>query len=228
VFVSDPSAPDVDEEDAHHLVRVLRLRPGEVVIAADGRGSAARCRFTGQGSLLEPEEPPVHRDRPAPSITVAFAPVKGDRPEWVVQKLTELGVDRIVPITTDRSVVRWAGERGAQSADKLRKVARGAAAQSRRSWLPEVSAPTTLIELAAEAGGPKVALADEDGDPPSLRHPVLAVGPEGGWSDAERSLGLVAVRLGDATLRAETAAVAAAALLGALRAGLVGGGGRPR
>jgi 16S rRNA (uracil1498-N3)-methyltransferase len=226
--VPDPAVPEVDDEDAHHLVRVLRLRPGEVVIAADGRGSSVRCRFTGSGRLLEPQEPPVHVERPAPPITVAFAPVKGDRPEWVVQKLTELGVDRIVPITTERSVVRWPGARAALAADRLRKVAKEAAAQSRRSWLPEVSDPRTLADLVADAETTKVALAEPDGEPPSLGHPTVAVGPEGGWSEAERALGLPSVRLGDATLRAETAALAAGVVLSALRAGLVGATGSPR
>ena len=73
-----------------------------------------------------------------PGLTVAFAPTKGERPEWVVQKLTELGVDRIVPLISERSVVRWAGERGAGAVERLRRVAREAAAQSRRVWLPDV------------------------------------------------------------------------------------------
>ncbi|HLJ06982.1 MAG TPA: RsmE family RNA methyltransferase [Acidimicrobiia bacterium] len=227
VFVDDPAAPELDDEDAHHLLRVLRLRPGEIVIASDGRGSSARCRFTGAGALLEPEGAPEYVERPAPALTVAFAPVKGDRPEWVVQKLTELGVDRIMPITTERSVVRWPRERGARAADRLRKVAREAAAQSRRAWLPEVGVPRPLSALVAEADE-QVALAEHDGGPPTLRCPSVAVGPEGGWSEAERSLGLPAVRLGDATLRAETAAVAAGVVLSALRAGLVGAAGTAR
>jgi len=164
----------------------------------------------------------VHRGRPSPALTVAFAPVKGDRPEWVVQKLTELGIDHIVPLVTDRSVVVWAGPRSARAIERLRRIAREAAAQSRRSWLPSIGEPTRLDRWAAdgatEAG---LALADPDGGPPSLELPVLAVGPEGGWSDAERALRLPSVRLGDAILRAETAAVAGAGLLAALRAALV-------
>ena len=70
---------------------------------------------------------------------MAFAPVKGERPEWVVQKLTELGIDRIVPLFSERSVVRWSGARGQATVERLRRVAREAAAQCRRVWLPEVS-----------------------------------------------------------------------------------------
>jgi 16S rRNA (uracil1498-N3)-methyltransferase len=195
---------------------------GELVIAADGQGTSVLCRFTGDGTLLEPTGPALRRARPSPSLTVAFAPVKGDRPEWVVQKLTELGIDTIVPLVTDRSVVVWEGPRSARAVERLRRIAREAAAQSRRSWLPSIGEPTRLDRWAAEgATDAGLALADADGVPPSLALPVLAVGPEGGWSDAERALGLPSVRLGDAILRAETAAVAGAALLAALRGALV-------
>ena len=191
-----------------------------MVIAADGRGASTRCRFTGTGTLLEATGPEIRTERPAPALTVAFAPTKGDRPEWVVQKLTELGVDTIVPITTDRSVVHWEGQRGLRAAERLRRVAREAAAQSRRVWLPEIAEPTSLSAWVGRCGG-VAALADPDGEPPDLDRPVVAVGPEGGWSDAERALGLAAVRLGDGVLRAETAAVVAGALLCSLRASLV-------
>ncbi|HXR53865.1 MAG TPA: RsmE family RNA methyltransferase [Acidimicrobiales bacterium] len=225
VFVSDPTAPDVAAEDRHHLIRVLRLAPGELVIAADGSGSLTLCRFTGSGPLLEPTGPVTRHTRPPPAITIGFAPVKGDRPEWVVQKLTELGVDRIVPLVTERSLVVWSGSRADRALERLRKVARQAAAQSRRSWLPEVAEPLALSEFARQvcAAGGEVALADRDGQPPSLERPVLAIGPEGGWSEAERELGLARVALGDAVLRAETAAVAAGTLLAGLRLSLVGG-----
>jgi 16S rRNA (uracil1498-N3)-methyltransferase len=221
VFVDDPSAPALSEADRHHLVHVLRLEMGELVVAADGRGTTVECRFTGAGSLLEPTAPATTTARALPAISVAFAPVKGDRPEWVVQKLTELGVDRIVPLVTDRGVVRWDRARSGRAVERFGRIAREAAAQSRQRWLPEIAAPVRLADLVGPAGGAGVALADRAGGTPSLARPTVAVGPEGGWSDAERGLGLPAVRLGDAVLRAETAAVAAAVLLGALRAGIV-------
>jgi len=219
VFVDDPAAPEVAPEDRHHLVRVLRLRPGELVVASDGRGGSVRCVYTGARTLLEPLGVLSRAERPTPLLTVAFAPVKGERPEWVVQKLTELGVDRIVPLATERVVVRWEGERAERTLERLRRIAREAAAQSRRVWLPEVEEPIDLAALVS-AGTP-VALGDPDGDPPSLAHPALAIGPEGGWSDAERALRLPTVALSDGVLRAETAAVAAGTLLAALRGSLV-------
>ncbi len=217
VVVADLSAPEIDGEDAHHLGSVLRLRPGEAVGATDGSGGWRLCRFGSDASLAVDGE--IHRaDRPRPRLTVAFAPVKGDRPEWAVQKLTELGVDRIVLLHADRSVVRWEGSRSASHLDRLRKVARQALMQSRLCWLPEIEG---VWEFSQVAQAPGAALADPDGTPPSLDFPTLLVGPEGGWSPAEQAFGLERVALGPAVLRSESAAVAAGVLLSALRAGLV-------
>lgn len=194
---------------------MLRLRPGDAVTVSDGLGGLLACRF---GPRLEPVGEVERAPRPAPPITVAFAVVKGQRTEWAVQKLTEIGVDRIVPLLAARSVVRWpAGEAGNQLA-RLRRVAREAAMQSRRAWLPLVDPVAPVAEL---LGGPGVVLAHPGGGPPSLDHPVLLVGPEGGWDPAELA-GAARVGLGPSVLRTETAAVVAGALLCALRAGTVG------
>lgn len=215
VFVADVERPVLDDADRHHLARVLRLRPGDPLTVADGAGRWRPCRFAGEP---EPDGEVEVDERPAPPITVAFAPVKGDRPEWVVQKLTELGADRVVPFLAARSVVRWEGDRAARQVERLRRVAREAAMQCHRAWLPEVADLATFADVAALAGA---AMADRGGGPPSLHRPVVLVGPEGGWSDDERAARLPAVGLGPHVLRAETAAVAAAGVLGALRAGLV-------
>ncbi|MDA8367761.1 MAG: RsmE family RNA methyltransferase [Actinomycetota bacterium] len=219
VFVDDLAAPMVGDDDAHHLVDVLRLRPGEPVIAADGHGAWCRCRIAARdrraSGLLEVDGPVVVSPRPDPPVTVAFAPVKGDRPEWVVQKLTELGVDTILPLRTLRSVVRWDGERQARSIERLRRVAREAASQSRRAWLPVVADVVAVPEL----GG--AALAEPGGGALTLAHPVVAIGPEGGWDPSELEQAAATVGLGDTVLRAETAAVTAGALLCGLRAGTV-------
>lgn len=233
VFVEDPAQPVLDSDDAHHLVRVLRLRPGEPVVAADGRGRWCMCRLAGgpaataardaglDGAGLLCPDGPVESELPArPALTVAFVPAKGDRPEWVVQKLTELGVDRIVPLTSERSVVRWEGQRADRGVDRLRKVARQAAAQSRRCWLPEVSG-VRPFEWVSSAGG---WLAELGGRPPGPDTTLVAVGPEGGWSPGElAAAGGRTMGLGPTVLRSETAAVAAGALLVALRAGTVAG-----
>jgi 16S rRNA (uracil1498-N3)-methyltransferase len=153
-------------------------------------------------------------------VTVAFAPTKGDRPDWVVQKLTELGVDRIVPLATTRSVVRWEGERGRRAVERLTRVAREASAQCRRARLPQVDSVSTLDELGSEAG-PGLVLAHPGGGAPSLDRSVVAVGPEGGWDPDEVARFGPGLGLGPTVLRAETAAVAAGTLLCGLRAGLV-------
>lgn len=214
VFVADLDRLDVDAVDRHHLQRVLRLRAGEAVVAADGKGRWRRCR-AGAGGTLDADGPVVACARPVPALTVAFVPVKGERPEWVVQKLAELGVDRVVVVLrAARSVVRWEGERGVRAVERLRRVAREAAAQSRRPWLPAVEAVADLAALAA--AGP-LALAHPGGAPPGLGCPAVAVGPEGGWDPTELALGLPTVGLGPGVLRAETAAVAVGVLLAAAR-----------
>jgi 16S rRNA (uracil1498-N3)-methyltransferase len=223
VVVEDPALPVLDQADIHHLTAVLRLRDGEIVVAGDGAGRWTTCRMrvgSPPGATLERVGPVETTEASAPTVTVAFTPVKGDRPEWVVQKLTELGVDRIVPILTARSVVRWEGERATKAVERLRRVAREGAAQSRRAWLPEVAAVSSLGSLAALTGAP-TALANPGGSPPDLSRPVVAIGPEGGWDPAELEAGCELVGLGSTILRAETAAVAAGTLLCALRQHLI-------
>lgn len=157
---------------------------------------------------------------PAPPLAVGFALSKGERPEWTVQKLTECGIDRIVPFVGARSVVRWEADRAAKNLLRLRRIAREAAMQCRRLWAPAVE-PVGKFGAHATARGADWAMADPEGGPPHLERPSILVGPEGGWSDEEREAGLPAVRLGSHVLRTETAAVAAGVLLAALRSGLV-------
>jgi 16S rRNA (uracil1498-N3)-methyltransferase len=229
VFVEDPAHPLVGEEDEHHLSRVLRLRPGEEVVASDGAGRWVRTRWAGgaelgllrDGTGVGGDGSLQFEEQVGPALTVAFAPTKGERPEWVVQKLTELGIDRIVPLVSERSVVRWQGRRGQATTARLRRVAREAAAQCRRVWLPELSETVRFAELAALGGPGEVVLAQLSGDRPTLAGRVVAVGPEGGWSTEELASGLPTVGFGLSVLRAETAAVTAGALLASLRTGTV-------
>jgi len=215
VFVDDLDAPVLDADDRHHLERVLRLRPGEELGVGDGAGRWRRCRF---GPTIEPVGEIVRVERIAPLVTICFALVKGGRPEWVVQKLTEVGVDRIVPFLAARSVVRWDDAKSTRQLERLRRVAREAGMQCRRAWLPEVAEVATFSAVSALPGA---ALATTGGGPPSLDRPTILIGPEGGWAPEEAAAGLPAVALGPHVLRSETAAVAAGTLLAALRAGLV-------
>ncbi len=148
VFVEDVAAPavEVGEGDFHHLSRVLRLSPGEAVSASDGAGWSRLCIWTG-APLLEPAGDAVFEPRPEPEIAVGFALTKGAHPEWAVQKLTEAGVDRVVLMTTAHCVARWAPPDVPRRLGRLREVARQAAMQSRRSWLPVVEGPVAFPEL---------------------------------------------------------------------------------
>ena len=215
LVVADVGAPLLDDDALHHVARVRRLRDGDPLTVTDGAGSWRPCRFRG-GATLEPDGDVVRLPRPEPELTVAFALTKSDKPDLVVQKLTELGIDRIVPFRAARSVVRWDEEKSARQIARLRVIARAACEQAHRCWLPVVEPVIDVAELARRGAvrmerGP-VGLA--------LDHRVVAVGPEGGWSDDERELLHTATGLGPHVLRAETAAITAGALLGAMRSGL--------
>ena len=220
VFVADLDTPEVADADRHHLERVLRLRPGEVVTASDGRGGLRVCRYA-PGGVLEPEGDVSVAAPRQPSIGIGFALVKSEKPEWIVQKLTELGVDRILPFAAARSVVQWDDAKAARNLERLRRVSVEAAMQSRQRWLPTVE-PVRAFGDAATGDG--VALADGDpaAEAPSLARPTVLVGPEGGWSDEERAAAAGRlVRLGPSVLRAETAAIAAGVLLCGLRESVI-------
>jgi len=210
---------EVGGDDGHHLGRVRRLRGGERVTAADGIGGwrlyevdATRRGVVSLHAVGDAQREPEL----VPGLSVAFGLTKGVKPEIVVRQLTELGVDAVLPVVGQRSVVR------PTTVDRLRRVAREALMQSRGSRLPSVGEVTSLLEL---AGRPGLVVATPGGpgpDPapaPELGGWTLVVGPEGGLAPAELEALSEAPRLsvGPHVLRAETAAVAAAALLTARR-----------
>jgi 16S rRNA (uracil1498-N3)-methyltransferase len=215
----------VDDDAGHHLSRVRRLRGGEVITVADGQGcwrpyAVARVR---PGAVeLHAQGTPMVEPQLEPRLVVAFALTKGSKPELAVQKLTELGVDGITLLTTRRSVPRWGETRAEAALERLRRIAHEAAAQCRRARLPELDGVQPVMAL---RGRPGLVVADPAGAelarlgvPPSGEW-VLVVGPEGGFDpDEMAALGSPArLRLGPHVLRAETATVAGAAVLGARR-----------
>lgn len=215
----------IDGTDGHHLQRVRRLRPDEIVTGADGAGTwrtycvaeASRGALT----LMATGDPQVEPTL-SPPLGVAFALTKGDKPDVVAARLTELGVDRLVPVIARRSVARWDGERAELARQRLQRIVREAAMQCRRSRLPTVEAAAPLTSLASTPG---LVLADRDGPPASSLAPgpqgwLVVIGPEGGLDDQEvHELGdPPRLGVGPHVLRAETAAVAAAAVLTGLRA----------
>jgi 16S rRNA (uracil1498-N3)-methyltransferase len=201
------------------------VREGETVTAADGYGrwrvftvaSSERGRVELHAVSALAHEPPL-----VPRLTVACALTKGEKPELAVQKLTELGVDRVLLLQAARSVVRWDDAKSAAALDRLQRVAREAGTQSRRARVPIVDGPVGVGELARVPG---LVVAAVDGTSASeLPAPagdewVVAIGPEGGFDAAELATMDHAPRLtlGRFVLRAETAAIATAAALSARR-----------
>lgn len=206
VFVESLDHPQLLPDDHHHLFKVLRLRDGETVGVSDGAGGW-RLTTVGGGSLLPAGE--VQRDPSPVPCRIAAAIPKGDRCEWMVQKLTELGVTDLWLMHCARSVVRWEGERGERQLERMRRVAREAAMQSRRTWLPSISGP---IRFAEAMSMPGAVMADPDGGA-LVGGATVLVGPEGGFTPEESSAASVRVRLAPGVLRVETAALAAAVLL---------------
>jgi 16S rRNA (uracil1498-N3)-methyltransferase len=223
-FVEDLGQPVLAGQDVHHFSRVLRLRPGEVVSVSDGQGGLRLCEWL--GGELAPLSEATREPPPSPPITVGFALTKGEHPEWAVQKLTETGADHIVIMVSDRCVARWTAATENRNLGRLREIARQAAMQSRRRWLPSVEGPVPFSALAGSNDGQRdttVAIAVQGGGHLALATPTVLVGPEGGWSEDELAAVPVSrhVGLGPNVLRAETAAVAAGVLLAALRGGLI-------
>jgi 16S rRNA (uracil1498-N3)-methyltransferase len=214
VFVDDLSTAALDEQDRHHLVRVLRLRAGERVVACDGAGSWRLCALTDDGGLdpmseVEIEPPPLE------AVSVWLPALKGDRAEWAIAKLTELGVDEIGLLRCERASVRLDGPTIERVLSRWRRVAREAACQSRRTRLPAILGPLD-VESAVGGGALRCDLEGE-AHPASPRS--LAVGPEGGWSEAERGSPELSFGLSDGVLRTETAAVVAGVVVTASRRG---------
>ena len=212
VLVADVDAPELAGEDRHHLERVLRRRSGDPLTVGDGAGRWRPCRF---GDRVEPVGDVVSVAAPSPALAVGFAVLKGGRSETIVQKLTELGVDRIVPFVAERSVVRWDEVKTVRTAERWRRVAREAVMQCRRLWLPLVEPVRSFEEL--DLGG--AALAVSEGRTLAAGENFVLVGPEGGWTEGELAAVDRHVCLGPHIMRAETAAIAAAAVLGARRSG---------
>ena len=207
VFVSSLESPQLTDEDDHHLRRVLRIRDADVVTLCDGAGKWVAARLTAGGPVVESEPTTEVALRPA---TVISAIPKGDRPEWIVQKLTEIGTTAIGFMDCARSVVRWDAARAAKQIERLRRIAREAAMQSRRLWLPRVLDVVPFDEATVSGN---CAIADPDGGDLTADTDTLLVGPEGGFTEGELNSVKRRVALSPNVLRVETAALAAAFLL---------------
>ena len=221
------------KEEAQHALKVLRLSEGDEIDALDGAGGRFRAvvvsarggecvvRLT---ESLPSNEPPVR-------LTLYQGLPKADKLEFIVQKLTELGAAAVVPVKMERSVVRTDAKDGEKRRERLSKIAHEAAKQCRRALAPEIAAPLTWKQtLSRMAGHDLILVPWEDAREntlkqafaaaPEARSIGLVVGPEGGMAAEEiaalKEIGAQPVTLGRRILRAETAAVAAAAVTMAL------------
>lgn len=211
---------------ANHIARVLRLREGDPVTLFDGRGGeyAARiCGFSKSAVQLEVQEHRAIERESALDLTLAQGISRGERMDWVVQKATELGVRRILPVLTERSVVRLDERQVERKLQHWRAVAIAACEQCGRNRVPEVLSPIGVLDAvrAADAHSARLLLSPAATlriqDLPRPAKITLLIGPEGGLTEAEQDIalrgGFEPVRLGPRILRTETAAIAALAAL---------------
>jgi 16S rRNA (uracil1498-N3)-methyltransferase len=237
--LGDARILDLPPAAARH-VQVLRLQPGQPLTLFDGRGGEWSARVTAMGrqnvavELLAHD--PVEREL-TPRVTLVAAMPANDRFDWLVEKATELGVDAIVPVLTARSVLKLAGERAQRKQAHWQGVAAAAAEQCGRTRVPTLGdiqplqawirdgGPSTLPQAPAPTS--QLLLSLQDAEPIALRlaqgagtpHWIVYSGPEGGLTAAEeaelRALGARPTTLGPRVLRAETAPLAALALIAA-------------
>lgn len=222
-------AVTVTGDEARHAVSVKRIRVGERVLLSDGAGRTVTGEVVATGK--QELEVSVERidDAPAPALEVIAvqALAKGDRSELAVEMLTEVGVRRILAWQAARSIVRWQGERAAKSLAKWQSTAREAMKQSRRGFLPEVTAASTKDVAALLADVELALVLHEDATEHIARVPLpargriaLVIGPEGGISPEElatfEAAGARLVLVSDGVLRTSTAGAVAVGQIEAL------------
>jgi 16S rRNA (uracil1498-N3)-methyltransferase len=235
----------LSDADRHHMSRVLRLVAGDRIIVADRRGAEAEVTLmevSAERVVADIDAPLARPSRPR--IVLAPGLSRRERMEFTVQKATELGVEEIWPVVTDRCVVRMDEERTGRRTERWRRIAEEAAKQSQRADVPIIREPMSVGGLAAEAGcfdvvlvpweetssgGLGVGAALDAAGASAETSVLIVIGPEGGLTEAEiaalEAAGGVAVTLGTTVLRTETAAIVALALT-AYELGALGGRGR--
>ena len=203
----DQAHVDIDDDVEHHLRRVLRLRDGEHVSVTDGAGRWRMCVVVGATRLSLESSSAVAVVPESAGFTLASAIPKGDRVDWLVQKTTELGADRVLLLHAERSATRWKAERAAKQLSRLQRIADEALRQSRRVWRCTIAGPVDAVDVLEGA-----AIAEPGGEPLRGDEPMVAIGPEGGWTDTELARSPRRVAIGHNILRTETAGVAATTL----------------
>jgi len=224
-------------DEAHHCRHVVRAKVGDVFELIDGQGRSVPVRvaeFSGKQVEMSPVGESEYQPQKLPLIHLAFAMPKGKNFDLVIQKTTELGVDRIIPLITERTITRPSGKKGAllKKVEKWQRVAIEATKQCGRRWVPEISAPLAWNDFLTSVEGSVALLGSLEAESRSLREHllssrvkkgdsktdlVLAIGPEGDFTRSEyqsaKAAGFLALALGDHILRAETASIAGMTLL---------------
>ena len=231
-FTDSPGKPGdtilITGEDAVHITKSLRMSVGEVITLCGRDESEMLCRIekiSSEGVLVKVTTQEECTHEPDIELTLYFALTKGDKPETVIQKCIELGVTELVPVLTDRCVSRPDAKAAQKKLQRYRKIALQAAMQSRRGIVPEVRPLTELKTAAAELSVYDKAIVFYEGGGNPLREIIsgsdkklaVFIGPEGGFEQREidllESSGAVRATLGSRILRAETAPIAAAAVI---------------
>lgn len=211
--------------EARHAAGVSRLRVGESINITNGRG----LLVSGPATLVSTDRVEVEivtsrvDSTPSPAISLVQALAKGDRDELAIQMATELGIDRVYPWSSSRSVSQWVGPKIAKGVERWSSIVREASKQAIRSRVPEVLSVVNLRDLAQLAATTQMLVLDPTGDKALTELPlngldiVIVVGPEGGISpqelDALRGKGAHVVRLGPTVVRTSTAGAAALSVL---------------
>ena len=220
LFVGGPLGPgisvELDAGQANYLGNVMRLKPGDEALLFDGASGEwlAKVADAGKKRMTLGIERRTGEQEAVPDCWLAFAPVKRSQTDWLVEKATELGIARLLPVTTKRTIVERV------KLERLAAIAIEAAEQCNRTTVPEIAEPQSLENfLKARDDGRTLYFADEAGGEPALDAfkpgpAALLIGPEGGFTDKERQAiraepNVVAVSLGPRILRAETSALAA-------------------
>ncbi|HTS34188.1 MAG TPA: RsmE family RNA methyltransferase [Candidatus Solibacter sp.] len=209
-------------EHADHLVRVLRVRVGQEFDIAVGDQVRRGSVLTVEPRRVEFELGEVVSSAQSVNITLLLSIFKFHRMEWAIEKCTELGVLRIVPVIARRSDAHLAAS-SAKRVERWRKIALQAAEQSRRAAPAEISEPAKLKDAVGGATGLRILLSESERQVrlsdilnSHVEEVTLAIGPEGGWTEDElqifRDAGWISASLGSTILRAETAAIAATSI----------------